>query len=145
MSFGQGMESGESPRGIMAGMVEEARRAVLAEMLQVHEIAALAGCDMQTMRSNLARWKAERRIFSIEHEGAEYFPAFALDSRDGYRPFPALGEALRILNAGNWGTDWAVASWFIGLSSFLDDQRPEDLLASDPEWVIEAAKDACIR
>jgi hypothetical protein len=34
-----------------------------------------------------------------------------------------------------------MASWFIGLNSFLDDQRPADLLASEPEWVIEAAQD----
>lgn len=141
MSSGHGVESGESPCAIMAGMVEETRRAVLAEMRQVHEIAVLVGRYTQTMRSDLIRWKAESRIFSVEHEGAEYFPTFALDSHTGYQPYPALAKALRILNVGLWGSEWAVAAWFMGLSSFLDDQRPEDLLASDPEWVIEAAED----
>ena len=36
---------------------------------------------------------------------------------------------------------YGLASWFVGLNSYLDDQRPADLLASDPEWVIEAAQD----
>lgn len=85
----------------MAAMVEGTRRAVLAEMRQVHEIAALAGRDTQTTRSDLVRWKAENRIFSVEHEGAEYFPAFALDPHTGYQPYPALAEALRILNVGH--------------------------------------------
>jgi hypothetical protein len=33
------------------------------------------------------------------------------------------------------------AFWFAGLSSYLDDRRPQDLLASDPDLVIAAAKD----
>ena len=145
MNSGRGTKSSESPRTIMAGMVGDTRRAVLAEMRQAHEIAVQAGRSPQTMRRDLVRWKAEGRIFSVEYEGTEYFPAFALDSLTGYQPYPALAEALRMLNAGHWCNDWAVATWFIGLSSFMDDQRPKDLLASDPEWVIEAAKDASTR
>ena len=30
----------------------------------------------------------------------------------------------------------------MGLNSFLDDQRPQDLLSLDPDWVIDAARDA---
>jgi hypothetical protein len=34
-----------------------------------------------------------------------------------------------------------LAFWFAGLNSFLDDERPQDVLASDPESAIAAAKD----
>jgi hypothetical protein len=138
MNSGDGPESGESPRVVMAGMEEDTRRAVLAEMRQAHEIAAVAGRDAQAMLCDLVCWKAEGRIFSVESKGSEYFPIFGLDPVTGYHPYPVLAEALRTLNA----SDWVVAAWFVGLSSFLDDQRPKDLLASDPEWVLEAAQDA---
>jgi hypothetical protein len=36
---------------------------------------------------------------------------------------------------------WSIAFWFAGLNSFLDDGRPQDLLASKPEMVIAAARD----
>ena len=132
MNSGDEAESGESHRVVMAGMEEDTRRAVLAQMRQAHEIAAVAGRRAQAVLRDLVSWKREGRIFSVEYRGTEYFPSFALDSVTGYQPYPALGEVLRILHAGNWGNDWAVATWFVGLSSFLDDQRPQDLLASDP-------------
>jgi hypothetical protein len=43
-----------------------------------------------------------------------------------------------VLNREN---SWGLASWFLSLNSFLNGQRPADLLASDPQWVIEAAQD----
>jgi hypothetical protein len=42
---------------------------------------------------------------------------------------------------GDTKDSWGLAFWFAGLNSFLDDQRPQDLLAADPERVIAAAKD----
>jgi len=129
----------------MAGMREETRRAVLAEMRPAHEMAAEVGRSAQLMQNDLVCWRGENRIFSVEYGGTEYFPLFALDAGDGYQPYPAFGEALRILNASKWGSDWAVAAWFVGLSSFLNDQRPADLLACDPGWVIDAARDAVSR
>lgn len=141
MNSRDGEESGERHCVVTAGMKEDARRAVLAEMRQANEIAAVAGRRAEAMLRDLVCWKREGRIFSVECDDTEYFPSFALDSLTGYHPHSAVAEVIRVLNAGHWGGDWAVASWFIGLSSFLDDQQPKDLLVSDPEWVIEAAKD----
>ena len=131
-----------NPAEIMARMEEETRRAVLAEMRPAQELATLAGCGAEEMRGQLERWKAGGRIFSVEHEGAEYFPPFALDPGAGYRPYPAVAAALRILRELGWKSSWGPAGWFVGVNSFLDDRRPMDLLAEDPEWVIEAARDA---
>jgi hypothetical protein len=38
-------------------------------------------------------------------------------------------------------SSWSIGFWFDGLNSFLDDRRPQDLLASKPEMVIAAARD----
>jgi hypothetical protein len=120
-------------------MHEETKRAVLPEMRKADEIAALAGLPAQLARQNLQEWKASGRIFSVEENGNEYYPLFALDPRAHYQPYPAVVEILSILGA--LLSPWGVAGWFVGLNGFLDDQRPQDLLAVDPAWVIDAAKD----
>jgi hypothetical protein len=37
--------------------------------------------------------------------------------------------------------EWTLAFWFAGLNNYFDDERPQDVLATDPERVIAAAKD----
>lgn len=130
-----------STREIMAQMHEDVRRAVLGEMRQADQLAALAGRDTAEMRRDLERWTAERRMLSVEHEGVHYFALFALDPADLYRPYPAMAEAARILSEILDKNSWGIATWFLGVNSFVDDQRPADLLASDPEWVVKAAQD----
>jgi hypothetical protein len=120
-------------------MLEETKRIVLPEMRRADEIATLAELPMEHTRQNLQEWKAEGRIFSVEENGAEYYPLFALDPGAHYQPYPAVLEVLRILEA--LLSPWGIARWFVGLNSFLDNQRPQDLLAVDPAWVIDAAKD----
>jgi hypothetical protein len=94
------------------------------------------------MRRDLDQWVADGRILSVRHEGVDYFAGFALVPAEGYRPFPAVSDVIRVLGPiFNRESSWGLASWFIGLNSFLDDQRPADLLGSDPEWVVEAAQD----
>jgi hypothetical protein len=111
-------------------------------MCPVGQLATLAGRGTNEIRRDLDQWAADGRILSVRHESVNYFALFALNPADGYRPYPAVGDAIRILSRVlNRENSWGLASWFIGLKSFLDDQRPTDLLASDPEWVIEAAQD----
>lgn len=132
-----------SRRAIMAQMNEDVRRAVLTEMRQADQLAALAGRDTQETRDDLERWTAEGRMLSVQHEGVAYFALFALNPADLYRPYPAVADAVRILSEvlDRERNSWGIASWFLGVNSFLDDQRPADLLGSDPEWVTEAAQD----
>jgi hypothetical protein len=121
---------------------EDLRRVVLTEMRSADQMASLAGRSACDMRRDLHQWKADGRILSVQHEGVEYFALFALDLAEGCRPYPAVAQVIRILSGVlDQDNSWGLASWFIGLSSYLDDQRPADLLASNPEWVIEAAQD----
>jgi hypothetical protein len=50
-----------------------------------------------------------------------------------------MAEILNIFGDAKDG--WGLAFWFAGLNSFLEDGRPQDVLATDPEQVIVAAKD----
>jgi hypothetical protein len=109
-------------------------------MRQARELALFASIGEEEMRRELKQWMAEGRIFLVEHEGAEYFPLYALDAGARYRPYPAVKEIISIF--GENLSVWGIASWFSGLNSFLDDQRPLDLLDKDPDWVVEAARDA---
>ena len=134
--------STERSQMILAAMQEEMRRVVLGEMRPAGQLAALAGRGANEIRRDLDQWTADGRILSVRHEGIDYFAVFALNPTEEYRPYPAVADAIRILShVLNRENSWGLASWFIGLNSFLDDQRPADLLASDPEWVIEAAQD----
>ncbi len=112
---------------------------MLSKVRRAEEIAALSGLPEQLTRQNLQEWKYEGRLFSVEVDDIEYFPLFALDPCAHYQPYPAVLEVLRIL--GTFLSPWGIAGWFVGLNSFLDDQRPQDILAVDPTWVIDAAKD----
>ena len=130
-------------RAIMAQLNDDVRRAVLTEMRQADQLAALAGRDTQETRDDLERWTSEGRMLSVQHEGVAYFALFALNPADLYPPYLAVADAVRILSEvlDRERNSWGIASWFLGVKSFLDDQRPADLLGSDPEWVTEAAQD----
>lgn len=126
----------------LARMEKQTRRAVLAEMRPVQELAARAGRTVEEMRRDLRQWTAEGRIFSVKDQATEYFPPFALDPDAGYRPYPAVAEMLSILHELQWDNAWGLAGWFVGVNGYLDVQRPMDVLVNDPEWVIDAAQDA---
>lgn len=134
--------STERGQAILAAMQQEMRRVVLGETRSAGQLAIMADRDTNKIRHDLDQWAAEGRILSVRHEGVDYFALFALNPAEGYRPYPAVADAIRILSrVFDRETSWGMASWFVGLNSFLDGQKPADLLASDPKWVIEAAQD----
>ena len=124
-----------------ARMMVDAKSTILesGDFLPAAEIAALAGYSAKNPSAQPNKWKKDGAIFAIQHKGNDYFPMYALDAEENYRPYKALTEVLRIF--GETKTGWGIAFWFAGLNSFLDDRRPQDLLGSEPELVIAAAKD----
>jgi hypothetical protein len=93
-------------RAVMNRMREETQLAVLAEMRSAQQLAELAGHKPDSMRGDLERWKAEGRIFAVEHEGTEYFPTFALEPGAEYRPRRVIAEVLHIFDAIGWKNPW---------------------------------------
>jgi hypothetical protein len=100
------------------------------------EVAKLTGFSKSNVEWN--RWKENREIFAIQHGREDYLPLYGLDPAD-HRPRKEMAEILKVFGDAKDG--WALAFWFAGLNSFLDDERPQDVLATDPERLIAAAKD----
>jgi hypothetical protein len=124
-----------------ARMMVDAKTTILnsGDLVPAGEIAKLAGYSANNPSAQPNRWKREGAIFAIHYKGTDYFPLYALDPDENYRPYKALAEVLRIFSETK--DSWGLAFWFSGLNSFLDDERPQDLLATHPERVIAAAKD----
>lgn len=124
-----------------ARMLLDARSKILesGDFLPAGEIAKLAGYSERNPSAQPNKWKKDGAIFAIQHKGVDYFPLYALDPDENYRPYKAVAEILRVF--AEMKTGWGIAFWFAGLNSFLDDRRPQDLLASHPDLVIAAAKD----
>jgi hypothetical protein len=133
-----------APSGALAEarMMAEARTQVLksGQFVTAAEIAGLAGYSKSNPSAQPARWKQDGVIFAIRHKGTHYFPRFALNPDDNYRPYKVVGEILRILRESSL-SDWGIASWFLAVNSFLDDRAPKDLLVTDPNRVVDAARD----
>jgi hypothetical protein len=123
-----------------ARMLIEAKTAILnsGDFLPATEVAKLAGFSASNLSVQPNKWKRSREIFAIQHGREDYLPLYGLDPGD-HRPRKEMAEILQIFGEAKDG--WGLAFWFAGLNSFLDDRRPQDVLATDPEQVIGAARD----
>ena len=131
-----------SPRLLKeAAMLVRARKAVLesGDWLTAAEIAQVAGLSTRNPSAQPNKWKKQGLIFAINHGGADYFPGYGLDRDTGFRPVKALARVIEIF--AEHKDAWGMAYWFRSDNSFLGGKRPQDLLASAPERVIEAARD----
>jgi hypothetical protein len=121
-------------------MLIEAKTAILnsRDFLPATEVARHAGFSSTNLSVQPSKWKRNREIFAIQHGREDYLPLYGLDPGD-HRPRKAMAEILKIFGGAKDG--WGLAFWFAGLNSSLDDERPQDVLATDPERVIASAKD----
>ncbi len=123
-----------------ARMLIKANTAILhsGDFLPATEVAQVAGFSASNLSVQPSKWKRNREIFAIQHGREDYLPLYGLNPED-HRPRKEMTEILKIFGDAKDG--WSLAFWFAALNSFLDDERPQDVLATDPERVIAAAKD----
>jgi hypothetical protein len=128
-------------RGIEVDMLVQARRAVLESGYWVTsaEAAALMERNHIEAHARLYKWKEQKRLFSIHCDGLDLFPRFGLSLENKCRPYSVLTRLLKLFDGRR--DDWGLAFWFTSANSFLAGKRPQDLLASHPDWVIAAAID----
>ena len=124
-----------------ARMLIDAKSTILksGDFIPAGEVSLLAGYSRTNPSVQPNKWKRTRAIFAIEHKGDDFFPLYALNPDDNYRPRKEVADILSIFGDSKDG--WGLAFWFAGLNSFLDDERPQDLLAIAPEQVLAAARD----
>jgi len=120
-----------------ARMKAGALRAVFngTEWLTAAQIAELAGLSQANRSGAANRWKQRRKVFALQHDGQDHYPRYLLD--DDFRPLPAAEQVLGVLEGFSANR---LASWFESRNGLLGGKRPRELLASDPERVIEAAR-----
>lgn len=120
-----------------ARMKAGALRAVFTgtEWLTAAQIAELAGLGQANRSGAANRWKQLRKVFTLQHDGQDHYPRYLLD--DEFRPLAAAEQVLEALVGFSANR---LASWFEGRNGLLDGKRPREVLASDPERVVEAAR-----
>lgn len=127
-------------------LLELSRRQCITEIrdsgqyLTADNLAKLFLVDINKLQKQLADWKDRGEIFSVQDAAeGELFPVFAFENSGGLRVLEATPRVLEVFRGRV--SPWGIAVWFIGLSSYLDDQMPKDLLEEDPDWVVDAARD----
>lgn len=116
-----------------------AREALFREfgVLTSAEVADLAGSKASNKAALANRWKQEGKIFSVSHQGLDYFPGYQFDE-DG-KPLPVIAQVLATLGGQSKG--WELALWFTAANGWLaEGRRPVDLLRSEPGEVALAAE-----
>ncbi|MFK3768286.1 hypothetical protein [Pseudomonas putida] len=78
-------------------------------------------------------------IFSINYEGVEYFPRFAIESHS--LTIASLGMQRVIAVLATRMNGWAMALWFESSNSYLGGKLPKDIISSDPDAVVQAAQE----
>ncbi|AMM03076.1 MULTISPECIES: hypothetical protein [Pseudomonas] len=84
------------------------------------------------------RLLADGQIFSLRPGKVDFFPVYALDGSNGYRPISRLRDVLSVLSTRM--DEWSMAAWFQSENSSLGGIAPKALLLSAPERVLAAAK-----
>ncbi len=107
------------------------------ELLDAEQVHALYGSSAKNRAALAARWRSDRKIFAIELRGRLLYPAFQFDEVG--RPRAIIGRVLKALGPGTG--PWQTAIWFTTPNSWLDRQKPVDLLEGEPDRVIDAADD----
>ena len=125
------------PAVLQARRNAAAREELIAEfgLLSSAEVASRVGSRAKNRAALANRWKQEGKIFSVNHQGLVFFPAFQFD--DNGQPLPVIAPMLATV--GRQSTGWELALWFIAANGWLDGGRPVDLLRKEPEVVVQAA------
>ena len=115
----------------------EAREKMFREFgaLTSAQVGERAGSKSPNRAALAHKWKSDGRIFSVPHQGANYFPGYQFDGEG--QPLPVIAEVIRILHALS---PWQLALWFTSHTGLVGDRRPVDLLTTEPARVVRAAE-----
>jgi hypothetical protein len=114
------------------------REAMLREFggLTSAQVGERAGSKSPNRAALAHKWKSDGRIFSVRHQGANYFPGYLFDGAG--QPIPVIADVIRIL--GTRLSPWQLALWLTSHHGWIGDRRPVDLLTAEPASVIFAAE-----
>ncbi len=127
-----------------ASMIAKAQRAVFAcaQWLTTPQLSELLGLTSVAVDTKISNWKSNKQIFSIVYDGIEYFPSYALSPSDSYCPVSILSAVMSLFADSK--DSWGLAYWFASANGYLGGKRPQEILLTDPDSVLDAAKDELI-
>jgi len=134
--------------------VDQVRRALAADSARAHlaflqavpcldrdEVIRRTGMPTHAAspaHAALDAWKRQRRIFVVQQNGYEHYPAFQFQS--GGSPHPNIKKILAALPAHR--TPWQVALWFVSPNGWLDGDTPAERLDDLPAVLTAAQREA---
>ena len=101
------------------------------------DFASAEQMDGQVSVEQLTRWVVDGDIFAVEHNGIDFYPLYGFHKGPLLRPLPVLRQIIAELHMDAWH----VAIWFMAGCGMLDGRRPQDVLSTDPQAVLEGAID----
>jgi len=97
------------------------------------------GSRSKTPRNLASTARNSGRLLAIQRGHSAHFPGFQFDAQG--QPLLVIGQ-LRRLGDELQVDEIGILHWLLGPTTYLDDQRPVDLLGADPETVLAAARSA---
>ena len=98
-------------------------------------VGARADPNAGNLHALASRLLKERRVFAIERAGVKEYPDYAFDPLGN--PIPAMRDVLGALTGYS---PFRLASWFESTNAHLGGRRPREVLGTDPQAVIAAAR-----
>jgi hypothetical protein len=117
-----------SPTRVIEAEMKSAAMTQISEgqdFIAAADIARLGKFSVKNPSSQPNRWKRLGQIFAIHHRGSDYYPLYALDPAEGYRPRPVVADVLRLFSDSK--DSWSTAFWFGSINSYLRGKRPQDV------------------
>ena len=117
------------------------RKAIVAILegtvgLTANEVGIRHNPDSTNPNAAISRWKKEGKVFAIERAGQTLYPQYIFDEL--WNPRPVVATILKVFDGYS---PFRIAAWFESTNGMLNSQRPREIIASNPEAVVEAALD----
>ncbi|TSE00434.1 hypothetical protein FOS14_08440 [Skermania sp. ID1734] len=106
-------------------------------LLSSAETGRRLGSRSTAPRNLAAASRRQGALVAIARGNHILFPGFQFD-RDG-RPLPVIRQLRDLASEAGW-SEAGIVQWLCAPTTYLNGRRPVDLLATDPERVLETAR-----
>ena len=107
-----------------------------AEWSTAVEIGARRAPGAANSHGTISRWRDAGAVFGIDHGGRKIYPAYVFDA--SLQPLPAVRKVLEVLKGCE---PFRIAAWFESTNAFLGGRRPREVIGTDPDAVVAAARE----
>ncbi|UEM24442.1 hypothetical protein JL100_033025 (plasmid) [Skermanella mucosa] len=102
------------------------------------ELGRLVGSRAKNLAERASSWRREGRVFAVNDGSRDVYPLFQIK---GDKPHPVVADVIGLLRPKL--SDWEIFAWFTAPDTWSCEGRPpKDLLDSDRDSVLEAARHA---